>query len=76
MVAEAERALADISRVRDGVGRVIFGQEAWWSGRWWRCWAAATPCSSACPASPRRKLVETLGAVLGLDAAASSSRPT
>ena len=28
MVAEAERALADISKVRAGVGRVIFGQEA------------------------------------------------
>ena len=28
MIAEAENALADISRVRDGVGRVIFGQEA------------------------------------------------
>jgi MoxR-like ATPase len=27
MVAEAERALADISKVRGGVGRVIFGQE-------------------------------------------------
>ena len=28
MVREAERALEDISRVREGVGRVIFGQEA------------------------------------------------
>ena len=28
MVGEAERALEDISRVRQGVGRVIFGQEA------------------------------------------------
>ncbi|RUZ72143.1 AAA family ATPase, partial [Mesorhizobium sp. M7A.F.Ca.US.003.02.2.1] len=27
MIAEAEKALADISRIRDGVGRVIFGQE-------------------------------------------------
>ncbi|RUV48393.1 AAA family ATPase, partial [Mesorhizobium sp. M5C.F.Ca.IN.020.14.1.1] len=28
MIAQAETALADISRVRDGVGRVIFGQES------------------------------------------------
>ncbi|TIN68198.1 MAG: AAA family ATPase, partial [Mesorhizobium sp.] len=28
MIAEAEKALADISRIRDGVGRVIFGQES------------------------------------------------
>ena len=28
MVAQAERALGDISKVRDGVGRVIFGQES------------------------------------------------
>src|SRR5690606_13412263 len=28
MVAAAERALTDISRVREAVGRVIFGQEA------------------------------------------------
>src|SRR5262249_15513924 len=28
MVAEAERALADISKVRTGIGRVIFGQES------------------------------------------------
>ncbi len=28
MIAAAERALADIAKVREGVGRVIFGQEA------------------------------------------------
>ena len=28
MVAQAEAALADISKVRAGVGRVIFGQES------------------------------------------------
>ena len=28
MIAEAERALADIARVREGVGRVIFGQQS------------------------------------------------
>ena len=28
MVAEAEAALADIARVRKGIGRVIFGQES------------------------------------------------
>ncbi|TIP32620.1 MAG: AAA family ATPase, partial [Mesorhizobium sp.] len=28
MIEQAEKALSDISKVRDAVGRVIFGQEA------------------------------------------------
>ena len=28
MIAQAERALADIAKIREGVGRVIFGQQA------------------------------------------------
>ena len=28
MVAEAERALADISKIRDAIGKVIYGQES------------------------------------------------
>ncbi len=68
MVAEAEKALADISRVRDGVGRVIFGQEAVVERTLVALLAGGHALLVGVPGLAKTKLVETLGIVLGLDA--------
>ncbi len=68
MVAEAERALADISRVRDGVGRVIFGQESVVERTLVALLAGGHALLVGVPGLAKTKLVETLGIVLGLDA--------
>ena len=67
MVAEAEKALADISRVRDGVGRVIFGQESVVERTLVALLAGGHALLVGVPGLAKTKLVETLGIVLGLD---------
>jgi MoxR-like ATPase len=67
MVALAERALADISRIRDGVGRVIFGQESVVERTLVALLAGGHALLVGVPGLAKTKLVETLGIVLGLD---------
>jgi len=67
MVAEAERALADISRIREGVGRVIFGQESVVERTLVALLAGGHALLVGGPGLAKTKLVETLGVVLGLD---------
>ena len=68
MVAEAEKALADISKVRTGVGRVIFGQENVVERALVALLAGGHALLVGVPGLAKTKLVETLGVVLGLDA--------
>ena len=68
MVAEAERALADISKVRGGVGRVIFGQESVVERTLVALLAGGHALLVGVPGLAKTKLVETLGVVLGLNA--------
>ncbi|MET0576991.1 MAG: MoxR family ATPase [Mesorhizobium sp.] len=67
MIAEAERALADISLVRDGVGKVIFGQESVVERTLVALLAGGHALLVGVPGLAKTKLVETLGIVLGLD---------
>ncbi len=68
MVEQAERALADISAVRDGVGKVIFGQESVVERSLVALLAGGHALLVGVPGLAKTKLVETLGIVLGLDA--------
>ena len=68
MIAQAERALADISRIRTGVGRVIFGQELVVERTLVALLAGGHALLVGVPGLAKTKLVETLGTVLGLDA--------
>jgi MoxR-like ATPase len=68
MIAQAERALADISRIREGVGRVIFGQESVIERTLVALLAGGHALLVGVPGLAKTKLVETLGIVLGLDA--------
>jgi len=68
MVAQAEKALADIAGVRDGVGRVIFGQESVVERTLVAILAGGHALLVGVPGLAKTKLVETLGVVLGLDA--------
>jgi MoxR-like ATPase len=68
MIAQAESALADISRIREGVGRVIFGQEAVVERTLVALLAGGHALLVGVPGLAKTKLVETLGIVLGLDA--------
>ena len=68
MVAEAEKALADISRIRAGVSRVIFGQETVVERTLVALLAGGHALLVGVPGLAKTKLVETLGIVLGLDA--------
>jgi MoxR-like ATPase len=67
MIAEAERALADISRIREGVGQVIFGQESVVERALVALLAGGHALLVGVPGLAKTKLVETLGMVLGLD---------
>ena len=67
MVAQAESALADISRIRDGVGRVIFGQESVVERTLVALLAGGHALLVGVPGLAKTKLVETLGVVLGLE---------
>jgi MoxR-like ATPase len=68
MIAEAERALADISKVREGIGRVIFGQEVVVERALVALLAGGHALLVGVPGLAKTKLVEALGIVLGLDA--------
>ena len=68
MIAEAERALGDISKVREGVGKVIFGQEAVVERALVAIMAGGHALLVGVPGLAKTKLVETLGTVLGLNA--------
>ena len=67
MIAQAEAALADISRVRDGVGRVIFGQESVVERTLVALLAGGHALLVGVPGLAKTKLVETLGIVLGME---------
>lgn len=67
MIAEAEKALDDISKVREGVGRVIFGQESVVERTLVALLAGGHALLVGVPGLAKTKLVETLGIVLGLD---------
>ncbi|SMH51252.1 AAA family ATPase [Mesorhizobium australicum] len=67
MVAAAEKALDDISKVRAGVGKVIFGQESVVERTMVALLAGGHALLVGVPGLAKTKLVETLGVVLGLD---------
>jgi MoxR-like ATPase len=68
MIAEAEKALADISRVREGVGRIIFGQESVVERALVALLAGGHALLVGVPGLAKTKLVEAMGIVLSLDA--------
>jgi len=68
MIAEAERAPADIARVKEGVGKVIFGQAGVVERALVTLLAGGHGLLVGVPGLAKTKLVETLGIVLGLDA--------
>ena len=68
MVAEAERALADIASVKEGVGKVIFGQAGVVERALVTLFAGGHGLLVGVPGLAKTKLVETLGVALGLDA--------
>ncbi len=67
MVAEAEKALADIASVKAGIGKVIFGQESVIERTLVALLAGGHALLVGVPGLAKTKLVETLGTVLGLD---------
>ncbi|MGE0500151.1 MAG: AAA family ATPase [Rhizobiaceae bacterium] len=67
MIAEAERALADIAKVRDAVGRVIFGQESVVERTLVALFAGGHALLVGVPGLAKTKLVETLGIVIGME---------
>ncbi len=67
MIAEAEKALADLSRVREGVGRIIFGQESVVERTLVALLSGGHALLVGVPGLAKTKLVGTLGTVLGLD---------
>jgi MoxR-like ATPase len=67
MIAQAEAALADISKVREATGKVIFGQEAVVERTLVALLAGGHALLVGVPGLAKTKLVETLGIVLGLD---------
>ena len=68
IVARAESALADIARVRQSVGRVIFGQESVVEQSLIAIMSSGHALLVGVPGLAKTKLVETLGIALGLDA--------
>ncbi len=67
IVAEAERALADIARIRENVAAVIFGQESVVERTLTAILAGGHALLVGVPGLAKTKLVETLGLVLGLE---------
>lgn len=67
VVAAAERALADIARVRQEVGKVIFGQESVVEQTMLAILSGGHALLVGVPGLAKTKLVVTLGTVLGLD---------
>ena len=68
VVAEAEAALAEIGQVREGIARVIFGQEDVIERSIVTILSGGHGLLVGVPGLAKTKLVETLGTVLGLDA--------
>jgi MoxR-like ATPase len=68
MIAAAESALADLARIRDAVGKVIFGQESVVEQTLVALFSGGHALLVGVPGLAKTKLVETLGIVLGLDA--------
>ena len=68
IVALAEHALADIARVKESVGRVIFGQESVVEQTIIAILAGGHALLVGVPGLAKTKLVDTLGIALGLDA--------
>src|SRR5271169_3907474 len=66
-VALAERAAATLARVRDGVGKVIFGQDTVIEQTLVTLLAGGHGLLIGVPGLAKTRLVETLGIVLGLD---------
>src|SRR5690606_17290993 len=66
IIAEAERALADIARIKASVGTVIFGQESVIERTLVAILAGGHALLVGVPGLAKTKLVETLGIVLGL----------
>ncbi|MBC2886054.1 MoxR family ATPase [Ochrobactrum sp. CM-21-5] len=66
IIAEAERALADIARIKESVGTVIFGQESVIERTLVAILAGGHALLVGVPGLAKTKLVETLGLVLGL----------
>ena len=67
MIEQAERALADIGKVREAVGKVIFGQENVVERTLVALLSGGHALLVGVPGLAKTKLVETLGVVLGLD---------
>ena len=67
VVAAAERALADIARVRQEVGKVIFGQESVVEQTMLAVLSGGHALLVGVPGLAKTKLVSTLGTVLGLN---------
>ncbi len=67
MVAAAEAALADIARVREAIGAVIFGQETVVERTLLAVLSGGHALLVGVPGLAKTKLVATLGTVLGLD---------
>ncbi len=65
-IAEAERALDDIAKIRFGIGEVIFGQEAVIEHSLIALLAGGHALLVGVPGLAKTKLVEALGTVLGL----------
>ena len=65
-IAEAERALDDIAKIRLGIGEVIFGQEAVIEHSLIALLAGGHALLVGVPGLAKTKLVEALGTVLGL----------
>ncbi len=68
LVAEAEALAARLSRVRDAVGRVIFGQEQVVERTLITLLSGGHVLLVGVPGLGKTKLVDTLGTVMGLDA--------
>jgi MoxR-like ATPase len=68
MIAEAEKALGDIARVKDSIGNIIFGQYSVVEQTMVALLAGGHALLVGVPGLAKTKLVETLGTVLGLDA--------
>ncbi|MDR3374872.1 MAG: MoxR family ATPase [Ancalomicrobiaceae bacterium] len=68
VVAEAEAAVARLGEVKSGIGKVIFGQEGVVERALITILAGGHGLLVGVPGLAKTRLVETLGAVLGLDA--------
>jgi len=68
MIADAEAALSDIRKVRDEIGKVIFGQETVVERVLVAILSGGHALLVGVPGLAKTKLVDTLGTVLGLDA--------